>query len=194
MSFFSSRWVGRPDAVAELGLDAPLPDGFRAAGVGAGIKPSGKPDVALLVCDSPQAVSAVRLTASAAPAAPVLLTAERTENSSLRGLLVNSGCANAATGKRGLEDAAKCQGAAAAALALAPEHVAVASTGAIAHSLPVDLVLRGILAARSELSAHGAGEMQAAIETTDRTTKRVEMTVELPAGRYASRRSARARE
>ena len=182
MSFFSSRWVSAPDGVSELPLDSELPAGFRAAGVAAGIKPSGRPDVALLVCDEPDAVSAVRLTATAAPAAPVQLTAGRTDRAALRGILINSGCANAATGKRGLEDAAKCQGAAAAALALAPEQVAVASTGAIAHSLPVDLVLRGILAARGELSGAGGAAMQAAIETTDRTTKRAELAVQLEAG------------
>jgi glutamate N-acetyltransferase/amino-acid N-acetyltransferase len=182
VSFFASRWVPVPDAVRELPLDTKLPAGFRAAGAVAGLKPSGKPDVALLVCDSPEAVSAVRLTATAAPAAPVLITDERTAKHALRGVLVNSGCANAATGRRGVEDAAKCQGAAAAALSMGPEHVAVASTGAIAHSLPVDLVLKGILAARAGLSPDGAGAMQAAIETTDRSTKRAELAVELAGG------------
>ncbi|HYB22188.1 MAG TPA: hypothetical protein VED41_00220, partial [Solirubrobacteraceae bacterium] len=50
--FFRSRWAPRPAHVSELGLDAGLPDGFRAAGVIAGIKPSGRRDVGLLVCDA----------------------------------------------------------------------------------------------------------------------------------------------
>ena len=64
-TFFTSRWVERPDHVADLGGEG-LPPGFRAAGVAAGIKPSGAPDVGLLVCDSPAAASAARFTASAA--------------------------------------------------------------------------------------------------------------------------------
>ena len=99
----------------ELARDSGLPGGFRAAGVAAGLKPSGRPDVGLLVCDAEQPVSAARFTASGAAAAPVLLNRERCRLDALRAVLVNSGCANAATGRRGLEDAAKTQGAAAAA-------------------------------------------------------------------------------
>jgi glutamate N-acetyltransferase / amino-acid N-acetyltransferase len=70
--FFASRWVPCPDHVAELG-GAGLPAGFRAAGVAAGIKPSGSPDVGVLVCDAAQATSAARFTASGTQAPPVLL-------------------------------------------------------------------------------------------------------------------------
>jgi len=58
--FFQSRWVDAPAFVGELGPEAGLPAGFRAAGVACGIKPSGNPDVALLVCDSRSPVSAAR--------------------------------------------------------------------------------------------------------------------------------------
>ena len=77
-----------------------------------GIKPSGRPDLGLLVCDAEQPVSAARFTASGTAAAPVLLNRERCRLDALRAVLANSGCANAATGRRGLEDAAKTQGAA----------------------------------------------------------------------------------
>ncbi|MFZ0090070.1 MAG: bifunctional glutamate N-acetyltransferase/amino-acid acetyltransferase ArgJ, partial [Solirubrobacteraceae bacterium] len=70
--FFSSRWVPCPDHVTEIGGDA-LPAGFRAAGVAAEIKPSGAPDVGLLVCDRAEAASAARFTASGTQAPPVLL-------------------------------------------------------------------------------------------------------------------------
>src|SRR5205807_7253447 len=140
--------------------------GFRAAGVAAGLKPSGNPDVGLLVCDAVQPASAVRFTASGTPAAPVLVSAERCRLDGLRAVLVNSGCANAATGRRGLDDAAKTQGAAALAVGAEPAAVALASTGAISHLLPVPAVLKGILELRPHLRRDGDGSFQRAIETT----------------------------
>ena len=58
--FFCSRWVQMPPHVSERGPSAGLPEGFRAAGAACGIKPSGNPDVGLLVCDTPEPVSAAR--------------------------------------------------------------------------------------------------------------------------------------
>ncbi|HEY7836005.1 MAG TPA: bifunctional ornithine acetyltransferase/N-acetylglutamate synthase, partial [Solirubrobacteraceae bacterium] len=135
-----------------------------------------------LVCDAEQPVSAARFTASGAAAAPVLLNRERCRLDALRAVLVNSGCANAATGRRGLEDAAKTQGAAAAATGAEPAAVALASTGGISQYLDVHAVLRGILAARGRLSADGDAEFQQAIQTTDAFEKRANLEVELPSG------------
>ncbi len=182
--FFGSRWVERPAHVRELELDAGLPAGFRAAGVACGIKPSGNPDVGLLICDAtaPQASSAARFTATGTPAAPVLLSRERCKLDALRAVLVNSGCANAATGRRGLDDAAKTQGAAALALGVEPEEVALASTGGISHLLPVEKVLQGILAAGGQLRREGDGDLQSAIQTTDAFEKRANLELALPSG------------
>jgi glutamate N-acetyltransferase/amino-acid N-acetyltransferase len=180
--FFRSRWVPPPGHVRELGLDAGLPGGFRAGGAAAGLKPSGKPDVGLLVCDAERPVSAARFTASATPAAPVLVTRERCRLDALRAVLVNSGCANASTGRRGLDDAAKTQGAAALAAGVDPAEVALASTGAISHLLPVELVLKGILQARAGLSQRGDTAFQHAIQTTDAFEKRANLELELPSG------------
>jgi glutamate N-acetyltransferase/amino-acid N-acetyltransferase len=174
--------VPAPAHVRELGPDAGLPAGFRAAGVAAGIKASGNPDVGLLVCDAQAPVSAARFTSSGTPAAPVLLSLERCRLDALRAVLVNSGCANAATGRRGLEDAAKTQGAAALAVGVQPDEVALASTGAISHQLPVEAMLKGILAARPRLSGDGGGDFQRAIETTDAFEKRAALEVALPSG------------
>jgi glutamate N-acetyltransferase/amino-acid N-acetyltransferase len=182
LPFFRSRWVPAPTHVRELGLDAGLPAGFRAAGVAAGLKPSGNHDVGLLVCDAKEPVSAARFTATGTPAAPVLVSRERCHLDSLRAVLVNSGCANAATGQRGLDDAAKTQGAAALAVGVHPAEVALASTGAISHLLPVDLVLKGILAARPLLDQSGDSTFQQAIQTTDLFEKRANLEVELPSG------------
>jgi glutamate N-acetyltransferase/amino-acid N-acetyltransferase len=180
--FFRSRWVSPPGHVRELGPGAGLPAGFRAAGVAAGIKPSGRPDVGLLVCDGPRPASAARFTASGTAAAPVLLSRERCTLAHLRVVLANSGCANAATGSRGLDDAAKTQGAAAAAAGVPAEQVLLASTGAISHYLPVDAVLKGILAAREQLSPDGDAALQQAIQTTDAFEKRANLEVALPSG------------
>jgi glutamate N-acetyltransferase/amino-acid N-acetyltransferase len=180
--FFRSRWVPRPAHITELASDSGLPAGFRAAGVTAGLKPSGRPDVGLLVNDSAEPVSAARFTASAAAAAPVLLSQERCTLDALRAVLVNSGCANAATGGRGLEDAAKTQGAAALAAAVDPAAVALASTGGISQYLPVEKVLQGILAAREQLDRGGDADFQAAIQTTDAFEKRANLRVELDSG------------
>jgi glutamate N-acetyltransferase/amino-acid N-acetyltransferase len=181
-SFFRSRWTTAPAHVSELSLDAGLPGGFRAAGVAAGIKPSGRPDVGLLVCDSSAPTSAARFTTSGAPAAPVLVSRERCKLSGLRAVLANSGCANAATGKRGLDDAAKTQGAAALAARADPSEVALASTGGISHLLPVDAVLKGILLAREQLRADGDTDFQQAIQTTDLFEKRANLQLELASG------------
>ncbi len=180
--FFRSRWVARPEHVSELALDAGLPDGFRAAGVACGIKPSGKPDLGLLVCDAEHPVSSARFTATGTPAAPVLISQERCNLESLRAVLANSGCANAATGARGLDAAAKTQGAAATAVGCHEAQVALASTGAIAHDLPVDPILKGLLELRGALRNDGDGDFQAAIQTTDAFEKRACLQVDLAGG------------
>ncbi len=180
--FFGSRWVPRPEHVQELSPDAGLPQGFRAAGVASGIKPSGNSDVGLLICDSIDATSAALFTATGTPAAPVLVSQERCDLHRLRGILANSGCANAATGRKGLDDAAKTQGAAAIALGISPELVALGSTGGISQDLPVEKMLKGILAAGRQLRREGDADFQQAIQTTDAFEKRANLQVSLPSG------------
>jgi glutamate N-acetyltransferase / amino-acid N-acetyltransferase len=180
--FFHSRWTPAPAHVRELGPDAGLPAGFRAAGVACAIKPSGNPDLGLLVCDAEQPVSAARFADTGTPAAPVLLSQERCTLSALRVILANSGCANAATGRRGLEDAAKTQGAAAMAVGASPEEVLLGSTGGISDYLPVEKMLRGILDASGRLTREGDADFQRAIQTTDAFEKRANLEVELPSG------------
>jgi glutamate N-acetyltransferase/amino-acid N-acetyltransferase len=127
-------------------------------------------------------VSAARFTSSGTAAAPVLLSRERCRLDALRVVLANSGSANAATGRRGLEDAAKTQGAAAAAVGVDPAQVALASTGAISHALPVEKMLNGILQASAQLRPDGDRDFQKAIETTDAFEKRAALAVRLPSG------------
>jgi glutamate N-acetyltransferase / amino-acid N-acetyltransferase len=179
--FFSSRWLEVPEWVREDAAGG-LPAGFRAAGVAAGIKPSGGTDVGLLVSDAPETTSAARFTRSGVLAAPVLVTRERSRLDALRVVVANSGNANAATGGRGLDDAAKMQGAAAMAGGVEADQVAVASTGVIGVPLDSRAVVSGLARARSELRRDGDADFAAAIMTTDAFEKRASLEVGLTGG------------
>ncbi|MEA2291796.1 MAG: glutamate N-acetyltransferase / amino-acid N-acetyltransferase, partial [Solirubrobacteraceae bacterium] len=121
-------------------------------------------------------------TRSGVLAAPVLLTQERCRNDAIRAVVANSGNANAATGRRGVENAARMQGAAAMAAGTGEDRVAVASTGVIGVQLDTDKVIKGILAARAELSSDGDDTFGEAIRTTDAFPKSATWEVELPSG------------
>jgi len=181
LTFFASRWVPRPDHVTELDGSG-LPAGFRAAGAAAGIKPSGAPDVGLMVCDAPAATSAARFTASGTQAPPVLLCRERCRLDALRAIVVNAGNANAATGRPGLDNAAKMQGSGALVAGVGEDQVAVCSTGVIGVPLPMHKITHGIVAAAHGLSADGDAAFSAAIQTTDAFEKRARLEVALPSG------------
>ncbi len=180
MTELRSRWVEYPPYVSSR--PGPLPAGFRAAGVACGLKPSGERDLGLLVCGEAAATSAARFTRSGVLAAPVMLTRERCNLSGLRAVAVNSGNANAATGGRGLDEAARMQGAAAMATAVDASAVGVASTGVIGVQLDGSKVVRGIANARPELSPGGGDAFAAAIRTTDAFPKDAALDVRLPSG------------
>ena len=175
-----SRWASLPDHAVDV--EAGLPAGFRASGVACGLKPSGGADIGLLVSDAVGTVSAARFTRSGVLAAPVILCQERCRLDSLRAVVANAGNATAATGRRGVDNAARMQGAAAMAVGLDPEVVAVASTGVIGVQLPDQPITKGILAARGELSADGDEAFGEAIRTTDLFPKRASVEVTLPSG------------
>jgi len=179
-TFFRSRWVEVPRGVTEA--PGGLPDGFRAAGVAAGLKASGNPDVGLLVCDAREATSAARFTRSGVLAAPVVVTKQRARLDGLRAVAANSGNANAATGGRGLDDAAKMQGAAAIAAGVPHEQVAVASTGVIGVPLDTQAIVSGLARAAGQLRADGDADFTAAIMTTDAFEKRATLDIDLPGG------------
>jgi glutamate N-acetyltransferase/amino-acid N-acetyltransferase len=189
-TFFRSRWVDAPAGVRELPTG--LPKGFRASGVAAGIKASGNLDVGLMVCDAPDATSAARFTRSSTAAAPVLLCRERAQLHALRAVAVNSGNANAATGGRGRDDAAKMQGAAAIAAGVPHDRVAVASTGVIGVPLDTHAIVSGLARAAAGLRPDGDADFTAAIMTTDAFEKRATLDLVLPSG-GAVRLSAQAK-
>jgi glutamate N-acetyltransferase/amino-acid N-acetyltransferase len=179
--FFRSRWVEVPDSIVGV-ADRGLPQGFRAAGVAAGIKPSGGTDVALLVCDGPDAVSAVRFTRSGTAAPSVLITKDESRPGGLRAVVTTSGNANAGTGRDGFETARRVRAAAAEAAGVGEDEVAVCATGVIGVPLPMDVVPQGVAAAGRELRADGDDDFRRGIETTDLFPKTATLTVALDGG------------
>jgi glutamate N-acetyltransferase/amino-acid N-acetyltransferase len=155
------------------------PPGFRAAGVGCGLKPSGALDLGLLVADVPVA-SALVDTRSALPSAPV--RRNRTlDRSRLRAVLVNAGSANAATGSPGIEDAHAMAARASAALrTVEPGEIAVCSTGTIGERIDLHVAFGGIDVAAYELSREGGAAFNRAICTTDRAPKGGAFRLALP--------------
>jgi glutamate N-acetyltransferase/amino-acid N-acetyltransferase len=146
------------------------PKGFTASGVTVGLKPSGRPDLALVAADSLAAAAGV-FTTNAIKAAPVRQSLDVLRRGRLRAVVLNSGGANACTGPAGRADADAMAAAAAAALGCPPGDVAVASTGLIGTPLPMDLVLPGIDRAVAALTTTGGHAAARAVMTTDTVPK-----------------------
>lgn len=146
--------------------------GFRAAGVHSGIKKKKDAlDLALLVSDTPADAAGV-FTLNEVKAAPVLFCKQRLAGrNKIRALVVNSGCANACTGARGLRDAGQTARIAAAALNLDAASVLVCSTGTIGKKLPMSAIEQGLPAAAAALSSRGGCVAARAIMTTDTRPK-----------------------
>jgi glutamate N-acetyltransferase/amino-acid N-acetyltransferase len=176
--FFRSRWVEAPEHVSEL-EPAALPQGFRAAGVAAGIKRDGS-DVGVLVSDGAETVSAARFTTNARVGAPVIASKEA-DLDRLRAVVANSGCSNVGDGQRGLDTARAMQAEAAGLLGIEPARVGVASTGVIGHELPRERVLAGVREGCAGLGPDADG-FSRAILTSDSGPKRACLEVSLPSG------------
>ncbi len=140
--------------------------GFAAAGVAAGLKPSGKADLAL-VRSTPRAVGAAVWTTNRVQAAPVLVSRRHLDVAQPQAVVINAGSANAATGARGESDAEATAYGVAKELALSPEEVLVLSTGVIGVPIPLERVLAGVRDASLALSPSGGDAAAAAILTTD---------------------------
>jgi glutamate N-acetyltransferase/amino-acid N-acetyltransferase len=145
--------------------------GFRAAGVAAGLKSSGAPDVAVVVNDGPDDAAAAVFTTNRFPAAPVQWSRQVLATGRLRAVVLNSGGANACTGPEGFGDTHATAEHAAAELGLGAIDVAVASTGLIGVRLPMDRVTAGVTAAAKALSDDGGPDAARAIMTTDTVPK-----------------------
>ncbi|KAK4103811.1 DNA replication factor C-like protein [Parathielavia hyrcaniae] len=161
------------------------PIGFRASGTIVGVKPSNttKPDLALLTSDAPCAAAAV-FTKNKFQAAPVTFSRgllQKRSNQGIQSVIINSGCANAVTGKGGLEDAAKMAQAADKCVGQA-DSTLVMSTGVIGQRLPIDKILDNVPAAHKVLGGSHEHWLTAAkaICTTDTFPKLMSRTFSLP--------------
>lgn len=155
--------------------------GFRAAGVVAGLKASGKPDLALVVNDGPRYDAAGVFTGNRVKAAPVrwceqIVHATGNFSPSVAAVVLNSGGANACTGPAGYADTVATAEHLAAAIGVDPIRIAVCSTGLIGERLPIDKIRNGSTAALLALDADAGPAAAAAILTTDTVPKQVTVT------------------
>jgi glutamate N-acetyltransferase/amino-acid N-acetyltransferase len=148
--------------------------GFQAAGVACGIKPRGEKDMALVISDVP-AEAAATFTTNLVKAAPVKVSMRHLRNGKMRGVVINSGCANACTGVGGIADAKAMVEHVAKELGTKPGEWLVCSTGRIGHRLPMVAVRKGIEKAAAKLAYVNGAEAAKAIMTTDTRRKEFAM-------------------
>ena len=152
------------------------PKGFRAAGIKAGIKASGNPDLALVVNDGPQKSAAAVFTSNRVAAAPVHWSRQVVSDGRVDAVVLNSGGANACTGPQGFQNTHATAEKVAEVLGVSASDVVVCSTGLIGEQLPMDKILPGVEAAFRELSEDGGSAAATAIMTTDSVSKEAVFT------------------
>ncbi|MEE1831896.1 bifunctional glutamate N-acetyltransferase/amino-acid acetyltransferase ArgJ [Streptomyces sp. SP17KL33] len=146
--------------------------GFTAAGIAAGIKENGNPDLALVVNTGPRLAAAGVFTSNRVKAAPVLWSEQVLKGGRVSAVVLNSGGANACTGPKGFQDThATAEKAAEVLDGHSAGEIAVASTGLIGVLLPMDKLLPGVETAAAQLSEHGGEKAAIAIKTTDTVHK-----------------------
>ena len=148
--------------------------GFQAAGVACGIKPRGEKDLALIVSNVPAEVAAT-FTTNLVKAAPVKVSMQNVRNGKIRGVVINSGCANACTGVQGITDAKAMIEHVAKKVKTKPRDWLVCSTGRIGNRLPMPQVRKGIEKAIAKLGPDNGVEAAKAIMTTDTRRKEFAM-------------------
>jgi glutamate N-acetyltransferase / amino-acid N-acetyltransferase len=152
--------------------------GFLASGVVAGIKPSGKKDLALIHSPTPTR-SAVVFTSNQVKGAPVLVSMEHARSGAAQAIVASSGCANVCTGERGLKDAREMTRTVADLLRIPANHVLIAATGVIGVPLPMDRIRAALPKLTKALSPQGGRAAAEAIMTTDTRPKEAALRVEV---------------
>ena len=149
------------------------PQGFRAAGVKAGLKTTNDPDVAVVLNEGPSRAAAAVFTANRVQAAPVTWTRQVVSGGRVQAVVLNSGGANACTGPAGFQDTHATAERLAAAIGTAASagEMAVCSTGLIGERLPMGKLLPAVAAAVAEASRAGGLAAADAIRTTDTVVK-----------------------
>ena len=154
------------------------PQGFKAAGVRAGIKKSGNLDLAVIYTEKEAAVAGV-FTKNQVAAAPIRVSKIVVDTGTAHAVVANAGCANACTGEQGIRDAEKMAELAAQELNCRSDDVIVASTGVIGVNLPMDKMEVGIKNAVKNLSREGSVNAGNAIVTTDTYSKSCATEIEI---------------
>jgi glutamate N-acetyltransferase / amino-acid N-acetyltransferase len=149
------------------------PKGFKAAGMAAGLKPSGAPDLALIVSDT-EAIAAGVFTTSEVRAAPVDYCRQRLQaKASARAILCNAGQANAATGQAGWQDTLDTAVALGEVLRVPPDAILIASTGVIGQRVKMAALKNALPQLVSQLSEDGGEAAARSIITTDLIPKSI---------------------
>ena len=156
------------------------PKGYKAAGIAAGLKASGAPDLALILSDTEAIAAGVFTTTQVRAACVDYCRQILQENSSMRAILCNAGQANAATGELGWQDAKESAKLLAQELSISPQEILLASTGVIGQRIKMDALGKGIPQLVNQMSADGGKDAAQAIITTDLVTKEIalETTIE----------------
>ncbi len=152
--------------------------GILAAGVAAGIKPSGKKDLALIYSSSPARAAAV-FTTNQVKGAPVLVSMEHVRDGIAQAIVASSGCSNVCTGEQGIRDAREMARTVGDLLRIPARHVLIAATGVIGQRLPMDRVRAGLPQLVKALSPQGSRAAAEAIMTTDTRPKEAAVKVEI---------------
>ncbi|KSW28318.1 bifunctional glutamate N-acetyltransferase/amino-acid acetyltransferase ArgJ [Cellulomonas sp. B6] len=160
------------------------PAGFRASGVTAGLKASGRPDLAIVVNDGPRQAGAAVFTTNRVVGAPVVWSRQVVADGVVSAVVLNSGGANVSTGPEGFLDAHLTAERVATALGVSSGDVVVCSTGLIGERLPRETLLAGVDLAAAALTPDAGLDAATAIMTTDTVPKTAHVTVETPDGTF----------
>jgi glutamate N-acetyltransferase/amino-acid N-acetyltransferase len=166
------------DTVAPPSPGVTAAAGFRASGITAGLKASGKPDLALVVNDGPSQAAAAVFTTNRVVGAPVVWSRQAVSDGVVSAVVLNSGGANVCTGPEGFQDTHATAEKVGAALEVSAGDVVVCSTGLIGERLPIDTLLAGVDVAVGALSSDGGPDAAVAIMTTDSVPKTAHVTIE----------------
>jgi glutamate N-acetyltransferase/amino-acid N-acetyltransferase len=179
----STTSTATPTPAPDLATFA-LAAGFHSAATACGLKPSGNLDLGMVWSDGPCAAAGV-FTTNRVQAAPVHVCIDTLANAAghVRGVLYNSGCANAVTGERGVADARRMRELGAEAIGAKPVELLVLSTGVIGKFLDMEKLARGVSTLRSHAALRSAGDAARAIMTTDTRAKLAFAPLVLPGGR-----------
>src|SRR6266498_4709262 len=152
--------------------------GILAAGITAGIKPSGKKDLALIYSSAPARAAAV-FTTNQVKGAPVLVSQEHIRDGKAQAIVASSGCSNVCTGEQGVKDAREMTKTVGELLRIKPSQVLIAATGVIGQPLPMDKIRAALPKLVKGLSPQGGRSAAEAIMTTDTRLKEAALRVEV---------------